>query len=112
MTSTDCNGQDTATTTTPGSPECSMDPDIAAALSAEQAADQTMIDGDQVPLAFAPTNPSDYDGSTFTAKQFGLTETITVIATSTQTITPTTTVTVVVEPTAKADCAYWYVSPT
>lgn len=85
-----------------------MDPDIAAALSAEQAADQTMIDGKQIPLEFAPTNPSDYDdGSTFTAKQFGLTETITVIATSTKTTTPTTTVTVVVEPTAKADCAYW-----
>ncbi|KAK1855211.1 class V chitinase chi100 [Colletotrichum chrysophilum] len=107
VTSTACNGQDTATTTTPGSPECSMDPDIAAALSAEQAADQTMIDGKQIPLEFAPTNPSDYDGSTFTAKQFGLTETITVIATSTKTTTPTTTVTVVVEPTAKADCAYW-----
>ncbi|KAI8316648.1 Killer toxin subunits alpha/beta [Colletotrichum sp. SAR11_59] len=106
VTSTACNGQDTATTTTPGSPECSMDPDIAAALSAEQAADQTMIDGKQIPLEFAPTNPSDYDGSTFTAKQFGLTETITVIATSTKTTTPTTTVTVVVEPTAKADCAY------
>ncbi|KAI8277403.1 hypothetical protein K4K60_006981 [Colletotrichum sp. SAR11_57] len=107
VTSTACNGQDTATTTTPGSPECSMDPDIAAALSAEQAADQTMIDGKQIPLEFAPTNPSDYDGSTFTAKQFGLTETITVIATSTKTTTPTTAVTVVVEPTAKADCAYW-----
>ncbi|KAK1674893.1 hypothetical protein BDP55DRAFT_729137 [Colletotrichum godetiae] len=84
-----------------------MDPDIASALSAEQAADQTIIDGKQIPLEFAPTNPSDYDGSTFTAKQFGLTETITVIATSTKTTTPTTTVTVVVEPTAKADCAYW-----
>ncbi|KAK2028158.1 hypothetical protein LX32DRAFT_407114 [Colletotrichum zoysiae] len=83
-----------------------MDPDIAAALTAEQAADQTMIDGNQVPLVFAPTNPSDYNRSTFTAKQFGLTETITVVATSTKTITPTTTVTVVVKPTAKANCAY------
>jgi chitinase len=106
-TSTGCNGQDTVVKTTPGSPECSLDPDIAAAYSAEQAADQTIIDGKQVPLAFAPTNAPDYDGSTFTAKQFGLTETITVIKTSTVTNTPTKTVTVVVPPTATADCGYW-----
>ncbi|KAK4197626.1 family 18 putative glycoside hydrolase [Triangularia verruculosa] len=106
-TSTGCNGQDTVVKTTPGSPECSLNPEIAQAYSAEKAADQTIIGGRQVPLAFAPTNGPDYDGSTFTAKQFGLTETITVIKTSTVTNTPTKTVTVVVPPTATANCAYW-----
>ena len=107
VTSTACNGQDTATTTTPGSRQCSLDPDVVAALSAEGAADQTVINGKQIPLAFAPTNPPGYDGSTFTSKQFGLTETITVVATSTVTVTPTTTITVVVQPTVQASCAYW-----
>lgn len=78
-----------------------------AALSAEKAADQTIIDGKQIPLAFAPTNPPGYDGSTFTAEQFGLTETITVVATSTVTVRPTKTSTVVVQPTVQANCAYW-----
>lgn len=77
------------------------------ALSIEQAADQTMVDGEQVPLAFAPTTPPDYDGSTFTEQQFGLTDTITAVQTKTVTVTPTTTVTVVVPPSAQADCAYW-----
>lgn len=58
-----------------------------------------MINGQQVPLAFAPTNPPGYDGSKFTLTQFGLTETVTVVATS--------TVTVVVQPTVQASCAYW-----
>lgn len=107
VTSTGCNGQDTVVKTTPGSPECSLDSDIAAAYSAERAADQTIIGGKQVPLAFAPTNGPGYDGSTFTAKQFGLTETITVIKTSTVTNTATKTTTVVVPPTATADCGYW-----
>ena len=79
-----------------------------AALSVEQAADQTMINGQQVSLAFAPTNPPGYDGSKFTLTQFGLTETVTVVATSTVTVQPTTkTVTVVVQPTVQASCAYW-----
>jgi chitinase len=95
------------TTTTPGSPQCTLDPDVAAALSFEQAADQTVIDGKQIPLAFAPTNPPGYDDSTFTSKQFGLTETVTIIVTSTPTVTSTTTTTVVVEPTLQAACGYW-----
>ncbi|RDW81617.1 class V chitinase Chi100 [Aspergillus mulundensis] len=107
VTSTACNGQDTTVTTTPGSPQCSVDPDVSKALSVEQAADQTVIDGEQIPLAFAPTNPAGYDGSTFTKTQFGLTETLTVIKTVTVTNTPTKTVTVVVPPTARADCGYW-----
>lgn len=107
MTSTACNGQDTTVRTTPGSPQCSIDPDVSRALSAEGVADQTIINGKQIPLAFAPTNPAGYDGSTFTDKQFGLTETITVIKTSTVINTPTKTVTVVVPTTACANCAYW-----
>lgn len=71
----------------------------AAGLSVEQAADQTVIDGKQIPLAFAPTDTAGYNGATYTDHQFGLTETITVIKTM--------TVTVVVPPTARADCAYW-----
>ncbi len=90
-----------------GSPKCSLDPDVMAAMSLEEAPDQTMINGKQIPLAFAPTNPPGYDGSTFTSKQFGLTETITLIVTSTPTHTTTLTTTVAVPPTAKADCAYW-----
>lgn len=66
-----------------------------------------MINGKTVPLAFAPTNPAGYDGSKFTAKQFGLTETVTVVVTSTKTVTPTKTTTVVVKPTVRANCAYW-----
>lgn len=107
MTKTACNGQDTAVTTTPGSPECTIDPDVQSALSVEQAAEETIINGQQIPLAFEPTNPAGYDGSTFTLTQFGLTDTLTVVKTSTVTIHPTTTVTVVVPPTAQADCAYW-----
>ncbi|KAL4974996.1 hypothetical protein BDW66DRAFT_138296 [Aspergillus desertorum] len=37
-------------TTTPGSSECSVDPDVSKALSVEQGADQTMIDGKQILL--------------------------------------------------------------
>ncbi|KAJ9318482.1 CAZyme family GH18 [Paecilomyces variotii] len=107
VTKTACNGQDTAVTTTPGSPECTIDPDVQSALSVEQAAEETIINGQQIPLAFEPTNPAGYDGSTFTLTQFGLTDTLTVVKTSTVTIHPTTTVTVVVPPTAQADCAYW-----
>ncbi|OBT95608.2 hypothetical protein VE01_05878 [Pseudogymnoascus verrucosus] len=106
VTSTACNGQDTTVRTTPGSPQCSIDPDVSRALSAEGVADQTIINGKQIPLAFAPTNPAGYDGSTFADKQFGLTETITVIKTSTVINTPTKTVTVVVPTTARANCAY------
>ncbi|KAL4898449.1 hypothetical protein BDV59DRAFT_197356 [Aspergillus ambiguus] len=106
VTRTACNGQDTSVTTTPGSPECSLDPDVLNALSIEQAADETKINGKQIPLAFEPTNPAGYDGSTFTMTQFGLTETLTVVQTATVTTHPTTTVTVVVQPTAQADCAY------
>jgi chitinase len=84
-----------------------LDPDIIAALSAEGAADQTIINGKQIPLAFEPTNPPGYDGSSFTSKQFGLTDTLIVIATSTVTVTPTTTITVVVQLTVRASCAHW-----
>jgi hypothetical protein len=80
---------------------------VSKALSVELADDVTMINGEQVPIIFAPTNPPDYDGSTFTKTQFGLQETLTVIQTVTVTNTPTTTVTVVVPPSATADCAYW-----
>jgi hypothetical protein len=107
VTSTACNGQDTAVTTTAGSPQCTIDPDVSKALSVEAAADQTVINGQQIPLIFAPTNPPGYDASTFTETQFGLQETLTVIQTVTVTNTPTKTVTVVVPPSATADCAYW-----
>ncbi|KAL4778141.1 hypothetical protein BJX76DRAFT_352835 [Aspergillus varians] len=107
VTSTACNARDTAVTTTPGSPQCSIDPDVSKALSLELAADVTMIDGEQVPIIFAPTNPPGYDGSDFTLTQFGLQETLTVVETVTVTNTPTKTVTVVVPPSAMADCAYW-----
>jgi len=76
-------------------------------MDAEGDADQTIINGKQIPLQFAPTEPPGYDNSTVTFNQFGLTDTVTVIATSTETATPTTTITVVVEPTKKADCASW-----
>ncbi|RMZ84417.1 hypothetical protein DV738_g462, partial [Chaetothyriales sp. CBS 135597] len=107
VTSTACNGQDTVVTTTAGIPECSLDPDDARAASIDLAGDVTVINGQQIPIIFAPTNPPGYNGETFTETQFGLTETITVIQTSTTTNTPTKTVTVVVPPTARADCSYW-----
>ena len=94
-------------TTTPGSPQCTIDPDVMAALNAEAAADQVVINGRNVPLAFAPTNPPGYNTATFTSTQFGLTNTITIIATATATVTQTTTTTVVVQPTVQASCAHW-----
>lgn len=86
-----------------------MDPDVAAAISYELAAGQTVINGQTIPLEYAPTNPPGYDGSTFTLTEFGLTETVKVKRTSTITVTPTRTTTIVVPPTAKASCDYWYV---
>ncbi|KAL2811859.1 hypothetical protein BJX63DRAFT_443829 [Aspergillus granulosus] len=110
LASSSTTTEDTTVTTTPGSPQCSIDPDVSKALSVELAVDVTMINGEQVPIIFAPTNPPDYDGSTFTKTQLGLQETLTVIQTVTVTNTPTTTVTVVVPPSATADCAYWTTS--
>ncbi len=108
MTSTACNGQDTATTTTPGVTECSLDPDLVAAMSLqEDPADYATINGQQIPLEYAPSNPPGYDSSAFTEKSFGFSDTITLVATSTSTSTATLTTAVEVPPTAKADCSIW-----
>jgi hypothetical protein len=76
-------------------------------MGAEQAADRTVVNGQQIPLVFAPTTPAGWDPSSFTLTEFGLAETVTVIQTTTSTFTPTTTITVVVEPTKQAKCASW-----
>ncbi|KAL2812125.1 hypothetical protein BDW59DRAFT_178719 [Aspergillus cavernicola] len=72
--------QDTAVITMPGSPQCSMDPDVLKMLSVEQAADQTIINREQIPL-----------------------ETLMIIQIMTITNTPTMTVIVVVLPSAMAN---------
>lgn len=84
-----------------------MDQDVEAALTAEMEDDYTVISGMTIPSVHAPTNPPDYDGSSFTITEFGLSETVTVVTTSTETTTTTTTTSVEVEPTATAKCRYW-----
>lgn len=107
-TSTACNGQDTRVTTTPGSPQCTLDPNDAAANSAADASDYTVINGKQVPLQLVvPTNPPGFDPGSFTKTQFGLQETVVVVTTKTVTAETPTSTTVQVPPTAKADCASW-----
>jgi hypothetical protein len=100
---------DTSFTTTPGVPECTLDPDVARAMDAEAADDKTRIDGTDIPKEYWPTNPAGYDGSKFTLTQFGLSETITVKKTTTTTSHSTTTKTVEVPKAASAKCDYRYV---
>jgi chitinase len=100
---------DTSFTTTPGVPECTLDPDVARAINAEAAADKTQINGVDIPKEYWPTNPAGYVGSKFTLTQFGLSETITVKKTTTTTVHSTTTETVAVPKVASAKCDYKYV---
>jgi chitinase len=102
---------DTSFTTTPGVPECTLDPDVARAMDAEAADDKTRIDGTDMPKEYWPTLPAGYDGSKFTLTQFGLSETVTVKKTTTTTSHSTTTKTVEVPKVASAKCDYRYVLP-
>jgi hypothetical protein len=102
---------DTSFTTTPGVPECTLDPDVSRAIEVEGAAEETQINGVDIPKEYWPTNPAGYDGSKFTLTQFGLSETITVKKTTTTTSHSTTTKTVEVPKVASAKCDYRYVPP-
>jgi hypothetical protein len=88
-------------------PACSLNPSQLAAVSSAAAAGVTVIDGEQVPLGFAPTIPPGWDGQYLTVSEFGLEDTITLVSTGVTTVTALSTVSVVVPPTAKAECAYW-----
>lgn len=107
MTSTACDGQDTATTSTVGDSTCSESPEQLAVDSAAAAGDVTVISGTTIPLEFAVTDPPNFSGPTLTVTEFGFPSTATVVVTSTTTVVDTTTVIVVVPPTATADCASW-----
>lgn len=73
-------------------------------MLAERAADQTIINGKQIPLQFAALNPPGYDDSTFTIEHFGSADPVTLLATTTIASVETTTKAVVVPPTAEARC--------
>jgi hypothetical protein len=107
VTSTACDGQDTATTSTVGDATCSESPADLAQDSADAASDVTVVSGTTIPLEFWPTDPAGWDGSTLTITEFGLPDTATVVVTATTTAVDVTTVIVVVPPTATADCASW-----
>lgn len=102
---------DTSSTTTPGVPECTLNLDVLRAIEVEGAAEETQINGVDIPKEYQATNLAGYDGLKFTPTQFGVSETIIVKKTTTTTSYSTTTKTVKVPKVASAKCNYRYVLP-